>query len=229
MTKNQKFIKYAAFTLAICLSIFIITSVFDIVTGIIDAISGNDDKIITESYSYDKLTSIDAEVGLGNLIISSEGDSFKVNVNKSIGLKINEDNGHLKLETGSGAFTVTDDSYVEIIVPMGFKLDELKAEVGAGTCTIKNLSVDNATLETGAGKLLCTGLDVTKCKIDSGVGAVDISLSGSSSDYSVIIDKGLGQATVDGENYDESKHANRFASKSIDIDAGVGEVKIGFE
>ena len=230
MNNTQKTIKYIALAFAVCLTVFIITTIFDVVVGIIDGISGKDDKAVTASYTYDSITSLDVDMGLGDIVIRCEGNEFVVNANNVWGFEIKENNGKLTIETGSKSlFSDSEDSSLEIIVPKDLTLDKLKAEVGAGTCTIDSISADTTDFDTGAGELICHRLNTKNCKVDSGIGAVTMSFMGNVSLYSIVLDKGIGSAEINGESYNKSKHQNNDAERKIDVDCGIGGIELNFE
>lgn len=230
MTTFQKVTKYAAFTFAICLAVFIITVIAETAIGIISSITGADGKETTKTYTYDSIRSLDVEMGAGTLIIRAEGDSFIVKATNLLGFSEDEANGTLKIKSGStNFFSGGSDSSLEIIVPKDFTLDKLDVELGAGECTVKNISAKNSEFDNGAGELTCSGFYSEKCKVDSGVGEVSMSFTGSTDDYSVILDKGLGGASVNGESYSKDRHKNSSAPNTIDVDCGIGDIEINFE
>lgn len=230
MSNWQKIIKYLALVFAVCLTVFIVTTIFDVAVEVIDGITGHGGKSVTDTYTYDNIKSLDVEMGLGDVVIRSQGDDFIVKVNEVLGFEIKEKSGDLKIETGSRSFGSNgENSSLEIIVPENCRLENFKVEIGAGTCTIDGISTENADFDTGAGKLICNNLDVNNCKTDSGVGSVTLSLTGSMEDYSIILDKGIGSADIDGESYSEDKHKNSRADRKLDIDCGIGSIEIDFE
>ncbi len=247
MTTFQKIIKYIALVFAVSLTLFIVTTIFDVMLGVFEGISG-DRKRVSDTYEYDNITSLDAELSYGKMVIRSEGSQFIVNATDVPGLEIEQENGELKIETSGGIFFFgNNDCRLEIIVPEGTVLDDFDVETGAGECSIsdisaKNFYVDtgagecsisdvvakNAEFDTGAGELSCKNLDAEYCKVDAGVGEVNMSFTGNSEDYSISIAKGLGDISVNGDDYSKSKHMNGNADRTVDIDMGVGEVEIEF-
>ena len=80
----------------------------------------------------------------------------------------------------------------------------------------------------GVGELNLTGELSGKSSIDYGVGETNIVLLGTDDDYKVKLDKGIGEATIDGiKMSDDSVYG---AGKNyIEIDGGVGELSISFK
>ncbi len=100
-------------------------------------------------------------------------------------------------------------------------------EGGAGEIQINNGSLNNLDLDGGVGKLTLTAMISGKSEIDAGVGEVNLNLIGSLEEYRITLDKGIGSATLNQKKmYDEEVYGN--GNNSIDIDGGVGSLKINF-
>ena len=125
--------------------------------------------------------------------------------------------------------------------------DVLELSLGAGKADIKNLTANsNANIDGGAGELnidggkLCNlNLDMGvgkltlksriegKSDLDYGVGETDLILLGSKDDYKIKLDKGIGEARLDGESMrDDSVYGS--GENFIEIDGGIGEINIEF-
>lgn len=140
----------------------------------------------------------------------------------------------VNIETGAGKIDISD-----------IKTDELTLELGAGKIDMKNIEVAlSADIDGGAGAInasncyfydlnldLGTGHSVIEASlvgeadIDCGVGNTDLTLLKDKFDYSVNVDKGIGEVTVDGV---QAKDDDTFGdgSNEIDISCGVGNVTI---
>lgn len=98
---------------------------------------------------------------------------------------------------------------------------------GAGSITITNCALHNADIDMGIGEFNYTGTLAGNSKIDYGVGETNLTLSGSENDYQIILDKGVGDAIVNGMSLgDDSTYGN--GSNRIEIDGGVGELNVAF-
>lgn len=125
--------------------------------------------------------------------------------------------------------------------------ETLNLELGAGKVEIKRLiATRHAEIDGGAGELSILGgtladLDLNlgvgelnfsaglsgECEFDCGVGAANITLPGSAEDYTIRIDKGLGDALIDGKSVrDDQKYGS--GAVELDVDGGVGRISISF-
>lgn len=125
--------------------------------------------------------------------------------------------------------------------------DALKLSIGAGEAQIKNLTANSrADIDGGAGKLTIEGgllcnleLDMgigeltLKSRIegqgylDYGIGATNLTLLGNREDYQIELDKGIGEAELEGESMrDDSVYG--AGENRIEIDGGIGTINIEF-
>ena len=140
------------------------------------------------------------------------------------------------LETGAGR--VEMDS---------LSADVLKLSLGAGKVEIGNLTANSrAEIDGGAGELKIDGgklcnldLDVGvgeltlksriqgQSRLDYGIGETKLTLLGSREDYKIEIDKGIGEARLEGKSMqDDSVYG--AGENRIEIDGGIGEINIDF-
>ena len=139
--------------------------------------------------------------------------------------------------TGAGKLTVDTLSADSLHLELGagaVKIGQLnatkKAEIdgGTGQVTVSGGSLYNLDLDMGVGKLDLTSAILGNSVLDYGVGEANLTLIGSKKDYKIELDKGIGSATIDGENMsDDSVYSNGI--NKIDIDGGVGAVKVNFK
>lgn len=105
-----------------------------------------------------------------------------------------------------------------------------KAEIdgGAGSVTIKGGHLSNADVDMGVGELNLESELSGKSSIDYGVGETNLVLIGTADDYRIELDKGIGEAWLDGKKMsDDSVYG---AGKNfIEIDGGIGELNITFK
>lgn len=142
--------------------------------------------------------------------INLETGAGKVNI-ESLSSKI------LYLDLGAGKVTINNLNVLE----------EAEIDGGAGEITITDSDIHNLDLEMGIGKLSLTSKLTGNSKIDSGIGKIDLFLLGTIDDYSITLDKGLGNATIDGDDMVNNKeYGNGF--HRIDIDGGIGSIDIDF-
>lgn len=144
-----------------------------------------------------------------------------------------------KATVKSGAGSVTVDSLTA---------DELKLDLGAGEVNINELSAKRrADIDSGAGKVTINGgsladldfdmgvgeVNLTsrltgKCDFDMGVGSSKLVLIGSSDDYRVDIDKGIGDVTVNDVKVADGAVFGGGDNR-VEIDGGVGAITIKFQ
>ena len=142
----------------------------------------------------------------------------------------------VKIETGAGEVEID-----------ALSAETLSISLGAGEATINNLTANShADIEGGAGELNIDGgllrnleLDMGvgeltlksriegQSKIDCGVGESEITLLGSSEDYQIEIDKGIGEAKIDGKSMHDDEVYGK-GNNRIEIDSGVGSIDIVF-
>ncbi len=142
--------------------------------------------------------------------IAIESGAGKVNIDKVFTKK-------LYLELGAGKVNI---NYLNVE-------DEATIEGGAGNFILKDGVINDLDLDMGVGKLEIKSKLTGNNKIDAGVGTLDIDLIGSINDYKINVEKGIGSIKVDGnEMKDNSTIGNGF--NKIDIDGGVGSMKVNF-
>ncbi len=112
--------------------------------------------------------------------------------------------------------------------------DKLEMEIGAGefvngdSITVKSLEV-----EVGAGDAELTGITAQKLDGECGVGSLSISLNGKAEDYNYNLECGIGTITIADDNYSgfakEKEITYPGAVGEVDLECGIGEIKLSFE
>lgn len=104
---------------------------------------------------------------------------------------------------------------------------QARIDGGAGSVSIKEGSLHNADIDMGVGELEYTGTLTGRARIDYGVGETNLVLTGSEKDYEISLDKGVGEATLNGRKMsDDAVYGS--GNNRIEIDGGVGELEITF-
>lgn len=143
----------------------------------------------------------DIEAGAGRLLIES--------------LSVRE----LSLDLGAGE-TVVDSLYVS---------SEAEINAGAGRLEIKSAEIGHIDVNQGVGELDVTVLVKNGGEFNCGVGSVIIDLVGSEADYSVNVEKGLGEIKINGETVSNREDRTYGTGSSrIEINGGVGSASIFF-
>ena len=124
----------------------------------------------------------------------------------------------LYLELGAG------DVYIENVIATG----ETKIDGGVGKTELKSCEINNLKANLGMGEFTFSGKLTGKSKIDSGVGAINIDLIDNKNNYKIDVSKGLGNVTLDGQKL-EVDRVYGIGENYLDIDGGIGEIKINFE
>lgn len=103
---------------------------------------------------------------------------------------------------------------------------EAEIDGGAGSIKIVDGSIANLDADTGVGEFILRARLSGSSKLDHGIGKADISLVGDESDYTITINKGIGEATLDGKSVSGGTYGN--GTSQVDIDCGIGEINVGF-
>ena len=124
----------------------------------------------------------------------------------------------LYLELGAG------DVYIENVIATG----ETKIDGGVGKTELKSCEINNLKANLGMGEFTFSGKLTGKSEIDSGIGAINIDLIDNKNNYKIDVSKGLGNVTLDGQKL-ETDRVYGIGENYLDIDGGIGEIKIDFE
>jgi len=142
----------------------------------------------------------------------------------------------VSIENGAGKIDIDFLSSKKIYFDLGagkvtidnlLVLNETEIDGGAGTIVIENGSLNNLDLDMGLGKLSLTSELIGESEIDAGVGEVNLNLIGNINKYKIKLDKGIGSAKF-GSKQMESNIYYGNGSNIIDIDGGIGSIKIDF-
>lgn len=123
----------------------------------------------------------------------------------------------LTLELGAGRVKIS-----EIVIN-----DRVDISGGAGELEISAAEITDLNLDAGVGAVKFDGRLSGSCDIDCGVGECELNLEGGKESYSIIVDTGLGNYTIDGEKMRDGQIYGN-GECIIDIDGGVGEVSVEF-
>lgn len=185
-----------------------------------------------------------------NKYINSRQDNNKLYITeRKINLLNNKDNeliiyipadfvmDAVLIDTGAGKVNIESLSTKELYLNLGAGkvdinnlnvLEKTKIDGGAGDLTINAIDIHNLDLSMGIGKLSLTSKLIGNSKIDCGVGEMNLSLIGTLDDYEISLDKGIGNALIDGNNMKDNNTYGIGINK-IDIDGGIGSINIDFE
>lgn len=227
MTTFQKVIKYLAFAFAIFLSVSIISGILRVFVAI-PGFFGHSPVEEQKEYTLGtNLTAIKTELSASSLEIKT-GDSFKVESNHKY-IDCKEEGNCLVIKEKKSVFPGHwDHVRVTVTVPKGTVFQTADIGAGAGEVDIEELIADSLKIELGAGELNYSGTLTGFSRIDYGIGEAQLSLTGSEKDYQISLDKGVGEATINGMKMgDNSLYGT--GTNQIEIDGGVGEIDISFQ
>ena len=142
-----------------------------------------------------------------------------------------------KIETGAGKINIeklntqslylelgAGDVYIENVIATG----ETKIDGGVGKTELKSCKIKNLKANLGMGEFVFNGKITGKSEMDSGVGAINIDLMDNKKNYTIDVSKGLGNVTLDGQKL-EMDRVYGTGENYLDIDGGIGEIKIEFK
>lgn len=174
----------------------------------------------------------------GHLKIKEKNSLFHAtNANKTIVVVLPASLDSVSIETGAGKLNIE-----------GIEAHKLELSLGAGNTVLKNVTVSGeAQIEGGVGALEVIDSTVRDMDLDMGIGNVsikaallgeskfscgigdfDLTLTGGKDTYTLDIDKGVGNVTVDGTDVHGSYKVGNGSGR-VDIDCGVGSVTVVFE
>lgn len=105
--------------------------------------------------------------------------------------------------------------------------NDIKIEGGVGEVSIDRCELNNAKINMGVGEFNITGKLSGRSDIDYGVGEANLNLAGSKDDYTIEMNKGLGESKIDGNSV-KSDIVYGDGENYIAIDGGIGEIEVDF-
>jgi len=174
------------------------------------------------------------------LVISEKEHSSFSNTHGNVKLVVTVPDGFIfqdaDISTGAGRVTVDTLAANTLHLVLGAgetKIESLTAntkadiEGGAGALTVNGGALHNLDCDMGVGGLKLTSEITGNSSIEYGVGQAELMLLGSAEDYQIHLDKGIGEATLDGKPmYTDSVYGTGV--NKLDMDGGVGEIEIRF-
>ena len=192
---------------------------------------GNEIKIETDN-KYIKLTEKN-----NKLFITEEKHKW-LNIKKDGDLTIYIPSTYIfdniTIENGAGKIEIQTLNTKRLNLELGFGKAEInhlmvsnnaEIEGGTGEIAIHSSKINNLDLDMGMGKTTINGLITGNSKIDAGVGALHLNLLGTLNDYEIILEKGLGNATLNKQKMNNNTH-NGNGDNLINITGGIGNIKI---
>ena len=142
-----------------------------------------------------------------------------------------------KIEAGAGKINIEELNTQSLYLELGagdvhienvIATRETKIDGGVGKTELKSCEINNLKANLGMGEFVFNGKLTGRSEIDSGVGTIRINLMDNKKNYTVDASKGLGNVILDGQKI-EMDRVYGTGENYLDIDGGVGEIKIDFK
>lgn len=143
----------------------------------------------------------------------------------------------VELETGAGRVQIDTLSAQKLQLELGageVKIGQLNAtgsaelEGGAGKITISGGTLRNLQLEMGVGQLNLTSALLGSSELNLGVGESNLQLIGTQDDYTILVEKGIGSASVAGAQIEDESRCGSGENR-VEITGGVGAIHVDFK
>lgn len=108
------------------------------------------------------------------------------------------------------------------------KTSTLNVDGGVGEITLNEITSENSDINAGVGNIHIQGTLTGRNTLDAGVGDIRLVLKGTTDDYNIKVDPGIGSIYIDGNKYGQMSWNNKTAENSIDVNGGVGNININF-
>lgn len=215
------------------------------------------DSDATSNYEVNEtFQDLDIEFGAGVLEVRyADVANVQVEENGISDLKVNVKENTLVIRDSTNIHINVDDindRSLVILIPNGMQFrevdieigastaeiadilaDEISITVGAGEADISNLTAKQFDLEVGAGEATVVQLTVDQLDVEAGLGKVNIALNGVLEEYNYRVECGIGTVVVGTNSYSglgaEQSVKHEGATKSIDVECGIGEVNVKFQ
>lgn len=190
-----------------------------------------------------------AETNNSDITIKQDGDViqikqkshnwFKMSDKSKVVVYIPEGMEFDKVGIDSGAGTVAIESLNTEVLDLDLGAGEVDIDYlevkkaadidgGTGETSIYSGVLCNLKLDMGIGAANVSTKLSGDCDLDMGVGELELTVLGDKADYTIEVNKGVGEYTIDGEKIrDDTKIGN--GTNNLQLDGGIGEVKVEFQ
>lgn len=140
------------------------------------------------------------------------------------------------LDAGAGTVKIESISAEKVSLDLGAGKTAVgrlsvsgKAEIngGAGKIDIADGRINELAADIGAGSITLTGTLTGKCALDVGVGKAEIILNGGFDAYRFSVNKGIGDITVGGKSMSDGQEFGS-GENLIGLDSGIGSITVSF-
>ncbi len=102
--------------------------------------------------------------------------------------------------------------------------------VDAGKMTLNDVELKDISLDCGVGQININGVVTGDSDLSCDVGKIELSLEGSSKDYSYDISTDIGKVMIDGRSYyNEITTIDNGTGNSLNLTCGVGKITVDFQ
>ncbi len=223
MNTAQRVIKYFALGFAAFLSFTIISAIAFGALGILGAtklIKNNSNVEIR--CEADEAPCLQISLGASELVIK-KGESFYAESTYEH-VEIKQDGDKMVITEKDGSIFDNHHRTTTVYVPEGMVFNKAGISGGAGRIQIDALNAKELEVALGVGETVIENLEVENAKISAGIGHVGVKLASSEDQYSIEVDKGIGEIKYNGKSVGNSDIGN--GKKTIKISGGIGEIII---
>lgn len=125
---------------------------------------------------------------------------------------------YFDMELGAGKATI---SQINVY-------NQSEIEGGAGKIDVQSGKLTNLKMDIGAGSAKVNGDIAGESNFDVGVGKLELGLTSSEADYTIQVNKGIGDITVGDINASDGTIIGSGMNK-IQLDGGIGSIKVTFQ
>ncbi len=105
---------------------------------------------------------------------------------------------------------------------------ETSIESGAGEVTINKGNLHDLSLEAGVGECTLNTILTGEADITAGIGEVTVNLLDSRDNYTVYVEKGIGEITINGKKcHNETTYG--IGPTKLEVEGGIGSISINFK
>lgn len=163
---------------------------------------------------------------------------FQTSNHSKVVIYVPEDMEFDKVGINSGAGEITIESLTTDVLDLDLGAGEVNIDYlevkkavdidgGTGDTTIRSGSLCNLELDMGVGAAKVSTKLTGDCDVDLGIGEMKLTILGERDEYTIDVNKGVGEYTIDGEKiHDNVKMGN--GTNYLQLDGGIGAVKVEF-
>ncbi len=123
----------------------------------------------------------------------------------------------LDIDCGVGYLKILNSKFLTTAIDSGVGKTEIRSSV------LNHLDIDG-----GVGKIDIEAYITGVNKIECGVGEISIMLLGEEKDYTIFAEKGLGNVTINGQQY-SNQTVYGSGSHKIEVEGGIGKLELNFK